>query len=135
LFLLTGGDDDRGEVGPSAVGTQVALPEVDTTAAGAAAPLSDAYGAGGYAALLAEGEAATGRRVRAELFCEPIRQVALRTGTNVTVRASVAEHADAAGRVPAAECRWGSEGSAPTVLLVVPPSMAAQFASSPAVEQ
>lgn len=135
LLLVTGGDDDRGNAGTAAVGTQVALPEIDTTAVGTNAPLADAYGAGGHAALLAEGEAATGRRVRAELFCEPIRQVALRTGSNVTVRASVAEHADGAGRVPAAECRWGSEASAPTVLLVVPPALAARFASAPEVEQ
>lgn len=135
VLLLTRGDDPRREATPAAVGTQAALPEIDTVAAGAAAPVSDAYGSGGHASLLAEGSAATGRRVRAELFCESIRQVTLRTGSNITVSASVAENADAAGRVAAAECRWGSEVSAPTVLLVVPSALAAQFASAPEVEQ
>lgn len=135
VLLLTRGDDPRREATPAAVGTQAALPEIDTSAAGAAAPVADAYGSGGHASLLAEGSAAAGRRVRAELFCEEMRQVALRTGSNITVSASVAENADAEGRVAATECRWGSEVSAPTVLLVVPAALAAQFASTPEVEQ
>jgi hypothetical protein len=69
------------------------------------------------------------------VYCEPIRSVSLRTGADIPVSPSVAQAADAESRVPAAECRWGSEGSAPELLLVVPPALAQQFASMPEVQQ
>ena len=137
LFIVLSLETDAGEdqTAPE-VQTTSAGPAVDSTLpAGANAPLEDAYGAAGYERLVAEGEAAVGRRVRATMFCESIRSVGLRTGEGITANRSVAETADAAGRVPAAECRWGEEATAPDLLLVVPPALAERFASAPEVEQ
>jgi hypothetical protein len=111
-------------------------PAIDTTRPVAAnAPVEDAYGTGGFERLLAAGEAAVGQRVRTTLFCDQIRSVGLRSGDGVTANRSIAESADAARRVPAAECRWGPEGSAAEILLIVPPALAERFASMPEVER
>lgn len=137
LFIVLSLETDAGEdqIAPE-VSTTTAGPAVDSTLpAGASAPVEDAYGAAGYERLVAEGEAAVGRRVRAMIFCESIRSVGLRTGGEITANRSVAETADAAGRVPAAECTWGDEATAPDLLLVVPPAQAERFASAPEVEQ
>ena len=92
-------------------------------------------GPAGFARLLAEGEAAVGKRVRTTVYCEAIRSISLRTGDGVTAHQSVVEASDGANRVPGAECRWGETSTAPEVLLVVPPATAEQFASAPEVEQ
>jgi hypothetical protein len=137
LFIVLSMETDAGEdqTAPE-VSTTTAGPAVDSTRpAGAGAPVQDAYGAAGYEQLVAEGEAAVGRRVRAMMFCEPIRSVGLRTGGGIMANQSVAETADAAGRVPAAECAWGDEATAPDLLLIVPPAQAERFASAPEVEQ
>jgi hypothetical protein len=106
---------------------------VDTTAAVSTAAPMEASGAAGYERLLAEGEGAMGRRVRTELFCEPINPVQMRA--QGTISASVAALADASGRVPGAECTWGRDGGVPDFLLLVPPELAAQFAAAPEVAQ
>ena len=136
MFLFSLGGDEEEIPTAAAVGTTSAGPPVDTSrTAAAGAAVRDAYGAAGFEALLAEGEAATGQRVRTTLYCEPIRSVGLRRDADVVVHGAIAESADAAGRVPAAECRWGDESSAPELLLIVPPASAARFASMPEVEQ
>lgn len=137
ILLLSLGDDESQEPTPATpVGSRVALPPVDSSTVGAATgSVRDAYGTAGFEALLVAGEAATGQWVRTTLYCEPIRSIALRRGTEVTVHASIAEHAGSAGRVPAAECHWGDEISAPEVLLVVPTALAQRFASMQEVEQ
>jgi hypothetical protein len=136
LLLFSLGDDAEEAPAAAAVGTTSAGPEVDTAQAmGAGAAVRDAHGAAGFEALLAEGEAAVGRQVRTTLYCEPIQSIGLRRDADVAVNASVAQSADAAGRVPAAECRWGRDSTAPELLLIVPPSSAGRFASMPEVEQ
>lgn len=136
LFLLLSGDDDPAPQ-MAQVETRTVGPAVDSTQPlGASAPVSDGYGTAGFERLLAAGEASVGQRVRTTLFCEPIRSVGLRTGDGVAANRSVAESADAAGRVPAAECRWGDEGSTPPeLLLIVPPAEAERFATMPEVDQ
>src|SRR5690606_31145270 len=100
----------------------------------AGAPPVDAFGTAGFERLVARGQAAHGQRVRAELFCGPLRPVAL---SNVErVDASIAALAGADGRVPGAECKWGSDGAGatrPDVMLLVPPELATRFASAPVV--
>src|SRR5690606_2863882 len=99
------------------------------------APVQDAYGTAGFERLLAEGEGAVGLRVRTTLYGEPIRSAGLRRGSGSVTPQSVLATADAAGRVPAAERRWGNDASAPELLLIVPPEAAARFATMPQVEQ
>jgi hypothetical protein len=137
LFIVLSLETDAGEEQSAPeVRTTTAGPAVDSTLpAGATGAVEDAYGAAGFERLVAEGEAAVGRRVRATMFCESINSVGLRTGGGITANRSVAETADAAGRVPAAECRWGEEATAPDFLLIVPPAQAERFASAPEVEQ
>lgn len=134
VLLFSLGGEDGNAPAATAVTSRTPLPAVDSTALTAASAVTDAYTEADFAALLAEGEAAQGRRVRTRLYCRPIRQVALRTGSGIVVSASVAEQADAAGQVPAADCQWGGEASAPEVLLIVPPALAGGFASTPEVE-
>lgn len=134
LLLLNLGDDEEEAAAPVQLTTASPVPGVDTTtaAASAAAPV-EASGAAGYERLLAEGERAMGQRVRTELFCEPIKPVQLRA--EGTISASVAALADANGRVPGAECRWGEGTSVPDFLLLVPSALAEQFAAAPEVSQ
>lgn len=112
-----------------------AAPAHRVMAAGAAGPVEDARSAADYERLLAEGDAAVGRRVRVELYCGAINPVALRPGE--PVYASVAAVADSSGQVPAAECRWGKGRGVrrEEMLLVVPPSLAEAFAQAPLVSQ
>lgn len=94
----------------------------------------DAYTAADFERLLAEGDAAEGRLVRAELFCEAIRSIALRR--NEVVRPEVLALADTAGRVPGAECTWGRAGvRGEDFLLLVPSHLAEQFARLPVVRE
>lgn len=103
-------------------------PAVDSSRV-AAAPV-DAYGQAGFERLTVEGEAAVGRIVRAELYCEAPQTFTVVTAD--TVRRAVADLIQE-GRVPAAECKWGPAGVAQRedFLLLVPPALAAQFASTP----
>lgn len=136
MMFFSLGDEPEASPAATSVETTKAGPAVDSSMTSAArAPVQDAHGTSGYEGLLAEGGAAAGRRVRATLYCQAIRSVSMRIGPDVPVSASVAGAADDGGRVPAAECRWGSDVSAPEVLLVVPPALAERFASMPEVQQ
>jgi hypothetical protein len=91
-----------------------------------------AYGAAGFERLTLEGAAAVGRHVRTELYCEQPASFRVREG--VPPEAAVAALA-ANGRVPAAECKWGSANDPrrEDFVLLVPPDLADRFASTPVV--
>jgi hypothetical protein len=97
-----------------------------------AAPPEAAFGASGFERLMLEGDSAVGRRVRTVLFCEAPASYQVRSG--VPPEAAVAALA-ANGRVPAAECKWGGVEDArrEDFVLLVPPELAAQFASTPVI--
>jgi hypothetical protein len=97
-----------------------------------AGSVRDAYDVADYETLIAEGDRAVGQIVRADLFCGSIasRQVRDIEGINAALMAL----ADADGRVGGAECQWGREGRTAEILLVVPPTLAAEFASTPEEE-
>jgi hypothetical protein len=134
LIATLGEEEEAAEAGGVEVTTAAAPPAVDPGAPAAArAPVRDAYSVGEFERLLAEGEAVVGQRVRATLLCEPTGQVAVRDVDRVT--RSVAELADAQRRVPAAQCKWGTDAGAPDFLLLVPPELAERFAAAPEVEQ
>lgn len=127
-------DPDEPELEPGDITTAAIPPAVDTTAPPAAtAPPREGMGAGGYERLLAEGEAAVGQRVVTLLYCETVTSIAM--VSNTVVNESVAAVADANGRVPGAECRWGEGSDAPEVLVLVPPELAPRLAAAPEIEQ
>lgn len=103
-----------------------ALPPVDP------ASVREAYSVADFETLIAEGDRAVGQVVRADLFCGSIasRQVRDIAGVNPALQ----QLADADGRVGGAECQWGREGRTAEILLVVPPALAAEFASAPEEE-
>jgi hypothetical protein len=137
VLLLNGlgGDDkpvarDEALVENKAAGaTGVEAPNPEAVAAGP----EDAYGSAGFERLVVAGQAAVGKTVRAELFCEAVQNFTVIGGHRAprSVASLVQE-----GRVPAARCRWGtpSEPRREELLLIVPPALAAQFASSPVVQ-
>lgn len=95
-------------------------------------PPQDAYGQAGFANLVVQGDSAVGRIVRAELFCEaPENYTVVSADTVSRAVASLIQE----GRVPAAECKWGPAGDAQRedFLLLVPPALAGEFASTPVV--
>jgi hypothetical protein len=73
-----------------------------------------------------------GRRVRTELYCEAPGSYTVRQG--VPPEAAINALASN-GRVPAAECKWGSaeDSRREDFVLLVPPPLADQFASTPVV--
>jgi hypothetical protein len=127
--------------GPAEVEQPVAVipaspppPEVDPDSPVPAAEATPGVaGTAELEALLARGEDAVGERVRTVLYCSGISPTSLRDVTRVN--RSVAELADAGGRVPAAECQWAVATRGPTVLLLVPPDLATRFGQAPEVEQ
>ena len=133
LISLASGDEES----PAASGPLVTGPADPTPAANAPAPAAspsattaDAYGSAGFERLLLRGTAATGSRVRAELYCA--------APTRWEARADIAEPQVEAlsgpdSRVPAAECKWGREQDPrrEDFLLLVPPDLAAAFAAAP----
>ncbi|HKP76508.1 MAG TPA: hypothetical protein VJT67_13350, partial [Longimicrobiaceae bacterium] len=83
--------------------------------------------------LTLEGERARGRMVQAQLWCEAPTPVALMSSTD-TVESAIAPLVDrAASRVPGATCLWGAQDDPrrEEFLLLVPPDLAAEFASQP----
>lgn len=82
--------------------------------------------------LTIQGDAALGRRVVAQLYCEAPTPVAVQGDT---IESMVAAMVDTTGgpRVPAAFCKWGARDDPRRgdFLLLVPPEMAGQFASAP----
>lgn len=136
VLLFNGLGDDPPAPDPAtvaAVRRPVAAP--DPGASAPAGAIEDGLRAADIERLIAEGETATGRAVRVQLFCDAISSVALRQVDNI--RASVAALSDAEGRVPAAECKWGEAGEdvrRGDLLLLVPPGLAERFASAPLTE-
>jgi hypothetical protein len=95
----------------------------------------EATGHADYERLLAEGGAARGRLVRVELYCGSVSSVATRQVPDE--ERALADLADAEGRVPAAECKWGrrrDEVQREDLMLVVPPHFVERFAQAPTVE-
>jgi hypothetical protein len=95
--------------------------------------VEDARGPEGFERLMVGGEAAHGRIVRAELFCNAPTHFTIIQGHPVprSVAGMIQD-----GRVPAAECKWGERSagqSRPDLLLLIPPDLADAFASSPIV--
>jgi len=137
LFDLAGSGDEPPaaadealvEKQPAGSGTAVAAPNPAASASGT----EDAYGAAGFERLVVEGQAAVGRVVRTELYCEAPQNFTVIQGH--TAPRSVASLIQE-GRVPAARCRWGgpAEPRREEFLLLVPPSLRDQFASTPVVQ-
>jgi hypothetical protein len=97
-----------------------------------AAPTREAFTLAQYERLIAEGGDAVGEIVRTELFCGNISPVTVRAGERSNP--ALVALADADGRAPAAECRWGREARSSDFLLIVPPDLAEEFARAPEVE-
>lgn len=113
---------------PAPAAVEVSGPAVD-------GGIEDATDANDFQRLVAEGEAAKGRLVRAELFCSSINQVSLRSVDRV--ESAIAELAGSGSRVPLAECKWGARrGDEPRgdFHLLVPPEHAEAFANASVVD-
>jgi hypothetical protein len=109
-------------------------PAVIVEPAAPAGGVEDARGPEGFERLMVGGEAAHGRIVRAELFCNAPSHFTIIQGHPVP-RAVAGMIQD--GRVPAAECKWGERSggqSRPDLLLLIPPELADAFASAPVVD-
>jgi hypothetical protein len=96
------------------------------------APTRDAYTVGDYERLMAEGEAAVGQVVSAELYCGPLSPISMRPADRPTPVLTAL--ADEQGRVAGAECRWTRDDRSATFLLIVPPHLAEDFAHMPEEE-
>jgi hypothetical protein len=134
LFRGGGGDEPaapRDETlveRPAEGGTTVAPANPQATAAGP----EDAYGTAGFERLVVEGEAAVGKVVRAEVFCEAPQSFTVIVGH--TAPRSVASLIRD-GSVPAAVCKYGRSGEPrrEDLLLLVPPDKAQEFSTAPVV--
>ena len=139
LLLITvvralGDDDDD----PSSVpggGEVVAAPSpVPVTPSAPTQPAAPerALTTADFERLTIQGDAARGRRVVAQLYCEAPTPVAVQGDT---VESAVAVMMDTTGgpRVPAAVCKWGARDDPRRgdFLLLVPPELARQFSSAP----
>jgi hypothetical protein len=112
--------------------TAAASPQVSDDPAPPVRAPEDAYGHAGYERLVVEGQAAVGRLVRAELFCEAPENFTIVSGD--TVRRALGDLIQE-GRIPAAECKWGNtrDTQREDFLLIVPPARAREFAATPVV--
>lgn len=136
LAIIALGDDDE----PSSKGAGdfvAAPPPVAVTAPPSPPPGTapePALATADFERLSLEGDAALGKVVRAQLYCEAPGPVALVQGAD-TIPAQLAPLADAERRVPAAVCLWGGRDDPrrEEFLLVVPPPLADQFSSAPVV--
>lgn len=110
-------------------GTAVSTPNPQTTAAGP----EDAYGSAGFERLVVQGEAAVGKTVRTELYCEASQNFTIIGGHTAprSVAALIQE-----GRVPAANCKWGGPGEPrrEDFLLLLPPALADEFGTAAVVD-
>jgi hypothetical protein len=125
-----GGDDTPTPTGPIAP----APPPIATTPTPAQpGRIEPAMTTADFERLTLEGERARGRIVQAQLWCEAPTRMALSSSTD-TVESAVAPLVDrAASRVPGATCLWGAKDDPrrEEFLLLVPPDLAAEFASQP----
>lgn len=134
VLLMNLDSDDEREPGAVQVVEASRAPTIADSPAAAAGPTEDAFRGADYERLIAQGSEAAGKRVRVELYCSAIATVALQ---QQRVSSSVAELADGQGRVPGAECKWGSrqEVRREDFLLLVPPALAERFGDAPVVEE
>lgn len=127
------GGDDAPVVAASGVAREGVSPPAIEPTPPQNTVVEDAWTSADYERLLAEGEAAVGRRVRVELFCEAIAPITLSPTRQVP--AAVAALADSAQQIPVAQCKWGRQGGVrrEELTLLVPPALAEAFASAPTV--
>jgi hypothetical protein len=124
--------DDEEELSPEQI---VAAPRANPQSGAAPLPQVeppvDAFAAADYERLVISGEAARGRRVRTQLYCDAPKPVALRQSAT-PLESSLAEIAEE-GRVVAANCKWGEreDERRQDLLLVIPPQLADDFAAAP----
>ncbi|HYR12463.1 MAG TPA: hypothetical protein VEQ60_32040 [Longimicrobium sp.] len=136
VMLLNGlGGDDKPEPRDETLvekqsegSTQVAPTDPQKAAAGP----EDAYGTAGFERLVVEGEAAVGKTVRTELYCEAPQNFTIVAGH--TAPRSVASLIQD-GSVRGSVCKWGPTGEPrrEDLLLVIPPAQADEFAAAPEV--
>jgi hypothetical protein len=135
VLLLRGCGGERNTPGVATAPVAPAPAPVDTAhTPQRPGQVEPAMSTGDYERLTLEGERAVGRIVKAQLYCEPPQQVALETATADTVEAPIAAIRDSVtNRVSAADCKWGAQDDPRRgdFLLVVPPQLAAEFASQP----
>jgi hypothetical protein len=136
VFLVNaalGDGDDEVPKDETFVAAPPAAPVAAPAAPASAAP-QPALGTEDFERLSIEGDAARGRVVQAQLFCDAPAPVALASNAD-TVEAAVAALVDADRRVPGAVCKWGrrDDPRREDFLLLVPPALAAQFSSAPVV--
>jgi hypothetical protein len=127
------GDDTGRVAGPTAPVSPAAAPLDTAHTPRPTGQVEDATATGDFERLTLQGEAAKGRMVKAQLYCDAPIPVALETTTD-TVEAPIAAVADTmTHRVPAADCKWGAQDDPrrEDFLLVVPPERAAEFAAQP----
>lgn len=133
VFLLNAFDADEEEIpaGEVVAAPPPATPTSAPPAARSGAPM-EAYAASDFERLVIEGEAAQGKRVRTQLFCDAPTPVALRQNA-VRVESAVAALRDQQGRVVAADCKWGPSGDErrQDFLLLIPPELADDFSAQP----
>ena len=132
LLRGCGGDDTAAPTGPIA---PAPAPIATTPTPSQPGRIEPAMTTADFERLTLEGERARGRIVQAQLWCEAPNPVALSSSTD-TVEAAVAPLVDrTANRVPGATCLWGAQNDARRgeFLLLVPPDLAAEFASEPVV--
>jgi hypothetical protein len=134
VLLLRGGGKDRDQVaGPTAPVTRASAPIDTSHTPRPSGQVEDATSTGDLERLTLLGERATGRMVKAQLYCENPDQVALEQSTD-SIEAPIAMIADTmTHRVSAASCKWGAQDDPrrEDFLLVVPPERAAEFATQP----
>lgn len=130
LVVLLGNLKEPAGGSPAAAAPPPPLADIPAPAAPTA--VREAFTLAAYEALIAEGDGATGTLVSTELFCGSINSVAIRNAPDA--HPALLPLTDADQRVPAAECRWGSEASSSDFLLIVPPELAVEFAEAPQEE-
>lgn len=131
VFALGNFDDEEPEGVMEAAAPEAVDPLADRSPI-AGPPQAEAFTVAEFERLVAEGEAAVGRVVEAELYCGSISPISLREIESADPRLLAV--ADSEYRVPGAECRWSRESRSTDFLLVVPPQFAADVASAPEVE-
>ncbi|HUE96102.1 MAG TPA: hypothetical protein VMN39_05555 [Longimicrobiaceae bacterium] len=133
LVLLFSGGEETVQPFPNDPESLAAVRAENARAMGVGQPADrQAVTVADFESLVAEGDAAVGSVVEAELFCGSLSSIALRDVEGIDPR--LAALADSDRRVPAAECRWSREARSTDLLLVVPPQLAAEFARAPEVE-
>ncbi|MGI9190220.1 MAG: hypothetical protein ACR2F9_08770 [Longimicrobiaceae bacterium] len=132
LFRGFGGDEDGAAPAGKLVDVPV-IPVADTLTprADRNAPPVEAREPADFERLTLEGQQMVGRRVHTVLSCAPPAPIALSKVSSVPP--VIAQLTTPQARVLAADCKWGrgDAASRPDFLLLVPPSLAEDFAGAP----